>query len=90
MTAGDRKLESYPNPCSFFKKYGGLYFLLHCNFDENFLKSIKMPALYKQTLSFVLVLKTIYDMNGDHELILFNNKEIQIGGKTVFYQDWFD
>ena len=31
-----------------------------------------------------------YDMNGDHELILFNNNEIQIGGKTVFYQDWFD
>ena len=49
-----------------------------------------MPALYKQILSFVLELKTIYDMNGDHELILFNNKEIQIGGKTVFYQDWFD
>ena len=79
-------------PCSFFKKYGGLYFLLHCNFDENFLKSIKMPALYKQILSFVLELKTIYDMNGDHELIFFNNNdyEIQIGGKTVFYQDWFD
>ena len=35
-------------------------------------------------------LKTIYDTNGDYELILFNNKEIQIGGKTVFYQDWFD
>jgi len=29
-------------------------------------------------------------MNRDQELILFNNKEIQIGGKTVLYQDWFD
>ena len=30
----------------------------------------------------------MYDTNGDKEL--FNNKEMQIGGKTVFYQDWFD
>ena len=77
-------------PCSFFKKYGGLYFLLHCNFDEKSLKSIEMPSFYKQILSFFLELKSIYDTNGDQELILFNNKEIQIGGKTVFYQDWFD
>ena len=77
-------------PCSFFKKYGGLYFLLHCNFDAKFLKSTEMPSFYKQILSFFLELKSIYDTNGDQELILFNNKEIQIGGKTVFYQDWFD
>ena len=41
-------------------------------------------------MSFFLELKAIYDTNGDYELILFNNKEIQIGGKTVFYQGWFD
>ena len=52
----------------------GLYFLLHCNFDENFLKSIEMPSFYKQILSFFLELKSIYDMSGDQELILFNNK----------------
>ena len=57
--------------------------MLYCNFDENFLKSIEMPSSYKEILSFVLELKTIYDTNGDQELILFNNKEIQIGGKTV-------
>jgi len=49
-----------------------------------------MPSFYKQILSFFLELKSIYDTNGDQELILFNNKEIQIGGKTVFYQNWFD
>jgi len=32
----------------------------------------------------------MYDTNGEPELTLFNNKEIQIGGKTVFYQNWFD
>jgi len=57
-------------PCSFFKKCGGLYFFLHCNFDENFLKSIEMPPFYKQILSFCLELKSIYDTSGDQELIL--------------------
>jgi len=49
-----------------------------------------MPSFYKQILSFFLGLKSIYDTNRDQELILFNNKEIQIRGKTVFYQDSFD
>ena len=40
-------------------------------------------------MSVFLELKTSYDTNGDHELTFFNDKEIQIGGKTVFYQEWF-
>ena len=40
-------------PCSFFKKYGGLYFLLHCNFDENFLSQLKcQPSTNKFWASF--------------------------------------
>ena len=86
MTAGGQKVGKSSHVPS-LRNMGGK-FLLHCSFDENLLKSIEMPAFYKQILSFFLELKTIYDTNGDHELILFNNKEI--GGKTVFYQDWFD
>ena len=75
LKSDSREIENWKViPCSFFKKYGGLHFLLHCNFDKNFLKSIEMPAFYKQILSLFLELKTIYDTNGDHELILFNNK----------------
>jgi len=44
-------------PCDFFKKYGFLSILHHCNFDEKFLKSIEMPSFYKQILSFLLELK---------------------------------
>ena len=51
------KLENWKViPCSFFKKYGGLYLLLHRNFDEKFLKSIEMPSFYKQILNFFLKL----------------------------------
>ena len=77
LRSDNRGMESWKViPCSFFKKYGGLNFLLHCNFDEKFLKSIEMPSFYKQILSFFLELKSSYDTNRDQELILFNNKEI--------------
>jgi len=77
LRSDSRGMESWKViPCSFFKKYGGL----SLNFDEKFLKLIEMPSFYKQILSFSLELKSSYDTNGDQELILFNNKEIQIGG----------
>ena len=81
MTVGGQKIEKSSHVLSL--RNIGAYLLLYCNFDENFLKSIEMPSSYKEILSFVLELKTIYNTNGDQELILFNNKEIQIGGKTV-------
>ena len=90
MTAGGQKVGKSSHVPSLRNRGGGLYSLLYCNFHENFLKSIEMRAFYKQIFSFFLELKTIYDTNGDHELILFNNKEIKIDGETVFYQDWFD
>ena len=73
----------------FFKKYKGLYFLLHCNFYQKLLKSVEMPSFYKQILGCFLELKCIYNTNEYHELILFN-KDILIGGKPVFYRDWFE
>ena len=73
--AKGQKIGNYVILCSFCKKLRGIYFLLHCNFDENFLTSIEMPAFYEQILSFFLELKTIYDINRDQELILFNMKK---------------
>ena len=53
LKSDSRELENWKViPCSFFKKYGGLHFLLHCNIDAKFLKSTEMPSFYKQILSF--------------------------------------
>ncbi|KAJ7387353.1 hypothetical protein OS493_004344 [Desmophyllum pertusum] len=49
-----------------------------------------MPPFYKQIMECFLELKCIYDLNEYQEFILFNNKDILIGGKPVFYQDWFE
>ena len=39
------------------KSYGGLNFLLRCNYDENFLARINLPQFYKEILQHFLELK---------------------------------
>jgi len=85
-----RGMESWKViPCSLFKKYGGLYFLLHCNFDEKFLRSIKLASFFKQILSFFLELKSIYDTNGDQELTFLITKEYKQVVKLRFIRIGF-
>ena len=76
-------------PNYFFDKYGGLKFLLHCNYDKRFLKQANFPNFYKQILLYFSELKSSYNLESDQELILFNNEEIRIDGQTIFYQGWF-
>ena len=39
-------------PDHYFSKYGGLNFLLRCNYDEKCLDQSRMPSFYKQILLF--------------------------------------
>ena len=73
-------------------KYGGLNFLLRCNYDENFLARIKLPQFYKEILQHFLELKTSYnDLLFSHqEFVLFNNKDILSDGCSIFYKNWFE
>ena len=76
-------------PNFFLRKFGGLSFLLHSNYDVKFLKDLDIPPFYKQILHFFLDLKNLYNSE-EQEMILFNNKEILIDGRTIFYRDWVD
>ena len=75
-------------PDNFFKKLGGLNFLLRCNYDAKYLDP-KLPAFYKDILSFFSELKSQYNYEHGQEIILFNNKAILIGGKPFFFREWF-
>ena len=77
-------------PKFYFNKYGGLNFLLRSNYDKKFLNVSDIPAFYKDILSSFLDLKSLYNSKDEQELILFNNKEILIDGRTVFYHDWVE
>ena len=63
---------------------GGLQFLLRCNYDTAYLRWI--PQFYKELLDYFKIIKYVY--NG--ESIIWNNKNIIIDGKSVFWKDWFE
>ena len=66
----------------FFKKYGGLYFLLSCNYDAKDFENVS--SFYKDILLFFHELKALYGCHHGQDTILFNNKEIRIEGKPFF------
>ena len=77
-------------PYHFFREYGGLNFLLRCNYDKKFFNQIDFPPFYQQILWYFLELKTLYESDIGQEMILFNNKEILVGNRPFFLKDWFD
>ena len=74
-------------PNHFFKRMGGLNFLLRCNYDTKHFNDL--PVFYKTILDNFNELKNLYDYYQKQDIILFNNKEILIGGKQFFWSDWF-
>ena len=60
--------KSIPN--HFFEKFGGLSFLLRCNYDKKLLERSELPLFYRQILSNFLELKTLYRSNHLSDLIV--------------------
>ena len=65
-------------------QYGGLNFLLRCNYDKKFFNQIDLPPFYQQILWYFLELKTLYESDIGQEMILFYNKEILVGNRPFF------
>ena len=68
--------------------YGGLSLLLRCNCCTNYIDGL--PSFYKDILMFFNELKTLYNYNRGQDMILFNKKEILVGGKPIFISEWFN
>ena len=56
-------------PEYFLRKYGGLNFLLRCNYDKKFINQADIPVFYKQLLLYFLELKNLYGYCNGQELI---------------------
>ena len=74
-------------PDHLFKKYGGLLFLLSCNYHVNDFEDI--PSFYKDILLYFYELKNLYGCQQGRNTILFNNRNIRIDGKTFFWTEWY-
>ena len=68
-------------------KQGGL-FILKCNYDVN---QMNIPlTFYYELLSWWSDLRESADPDRGYKFILWNNNEILIGDKTVFYRHYFN
>ena len=66
---------------------GGL-FLIQCNYDINRLTI--SACFYRELLDWWSKLREVKDPENINKYILWNNKEIRIDGKSVFYKNFFD
>ena len=85
LTSGNQNWKTVPD--YYLRKFGGLNFLLRCNYDAKYIKSI--PLFYRSILVYFSELKTLYSFDQAQNIILFNNKEILVDSKTFFIREWF-
>lgn len=71
LNAGDKNWCSVPN--HYFRKKGGLNFLLKCNYDTKYFP--QLPAFYKNILKFFQELKILYGYDQESDVVLYNNKK---------------
>ena len=76
LNPGSQNWKTVPD--YYLRKFGGLNFLLRCNYDVKDIKSI--PLFYRNILVYFDELKTLYNF----DIILFNNKEILVDRKSHF------
>ena len=58
-------------------------------YDKRFLNIESIPVFCKDILLSFLGLKSLYHTHFGQDLVLFNNKEILIEGKTFFFKNWY-
>ncbi len=50
----------------------------------------EIPRFYRDILLYFNELKSLYNSHNIHDTILFNNKEILIGGKPFLCHEWLN
>ena len=73
-------------PNHYFDKIGGLSFILNCNCSAKKLSSIL--TFYREMLTFFQELRNDCEDPMQRDFILWNNKEITIENKSLFWRSW--
>jgi len=77
-------------PEYYLTKTGGLNFPLRCNYIYDVKYVDGLLLFYEDILTFFTELKNLYRYDSMQDLVLFNNKEILVGGRPVFIKEWFE
>ena len=86
LSKSDDAWKAIPN--AYFNRYGGLPFLLKCNYDTKQLVN-NIPPFYSELLDYFSELRDQYrDDCFKGDLIIWNNKDITIEGKSLYWKTW--
>ena len=79
-------------PNTTLERYGGLHFLTSYNYDINTLQVGNLPPFYVDLLKEWQMTKDSIRSETllTYEEVIWNNRNILINGKPVFYKSWFD
>ena len=74
------------------KQYGGLTFLIKCQYDIRMLSLDNLPNFYHTLLAYLQDLNaiTMADVDNVPDKIIWINQNLVINGKTIFYSSWFN
>ena len=67
---------------------GGLFLLLQCNYDVNHINI--SSTFHHDLLAWWSNIREVEDPNNVYKYIIWNNKEIKLDGKSVFYKYYFN
>ena len=87
ISNSDDNWKAIPN--FYFDKYGGLPFLLKCNYNTATLDN-NLPLFYRELLDYFQELTKFSEYDKNNDLILWNNRRITIERNSVFWKQWFD
>ena len=76
-------------PNAYFNRYGGLPFLLKCNYNTKKLDNMNISRFYSELLHYFSELRDQYrDDCFKGDLIIWNNQDITIEGKSLYWKKW--
>ena len=87
ISNSDDNWKAIPN--FYFDKYGGLPFLLKCNYNTAIVDN-NLPLFYGELLDYFQELMKFSEHDKNNDLILWDNRRITIERNSVFWKQWFD
>ena len=73
------------------RQFGGVDFLINCDYDVNSLNLEQLPEFYRTLLWYWQELKLSTDSKEIlvYDQIIWNNRNIRLNGKTIFITEWY-
>ena len=87
LTNSNDSWKAIPN--YYFSSYGGLQFLLRCNYNVNYVTK-DLPSFYRELLQYFQEFQNATKSFPYSEFLLWNNEKITIENNMLYWRSWFN